>query len=598
VESKRATLADLPLAAQAVVGATLGREDQRYHALREEGGVRLENAAHGFTARLRSAGGLEVERGKSRWGLELRGIGYGEELAVVGGVEQVRVEGNRVEYERGGVQEWYVNGPLGLEQGFTLARAPMAEGQRSKGGAERGPLTVALRMSGGWQAQVEVGGRGAVLRGGEREELGYRGLVAQDAQGRELRAWMEVRGEELLLRVDDAGARYPIVVDPFVQQAKLTASDGAPVDQFGISVAVSGDTVVVGAPSASGGGFDPGAAYVFVKPIGGWNGNLTQTAKLTASDGLAFDRFGRSVAISGHTVVVGAFGADIGSNTNQGAAYVFVKPSGGWSGNLTENAKLTASDGAAFDEFGTSVAVSGDTVVVGARGNNSFQGAAYVFVKPGGGWSGNLTQDAKLTASDGAASDVFGSSVAVSGDTVVVGAPHKNSSQGAAYVFVKPSGGWSGNLTQDAKLTASDGAAGDEFGVSVAISGDTVVVGAPFDDIGGNTYQGAAYVFVKPSGGWTTTSTFTAKLTASDGAVDDYFGSSVAVSGDTVVVGAPVFAEAARPGAAYVFGSVAPPRAPLAAPVASPSGLMAAVGVLLTLGLRRLRRGREAIRGF
>jgi hypothetical protein len=136
------------------------------------------------------------------------------------------------------------------------------------------------------------------------------------------------------------------------------------------------------------------------------------------------------------------------------------------------------------------------------------------------------------------------------------------------------------------------------FGSSVAISGDTVVVGALGDNIGPNPDQGAAYVFVKPSGSWTTTSTFTAKLTASDGAVDDYFGSSVAVSGDTVVVGAPVFAEAARPGAAYVFGSGAPPRAPLAAPVASPSGLMAAVGALLALGLWRLRRGREAIRGF
>jgi uncharacterized protein (DUF2345 family) len=463
---------------------------------------------------------------------------------------------------------------------------------------------------------------------------------------------MEVRGEELLLRVDDAGAHYPIVVDPFVQQAKLTASDGAANDQFGFSVSISGDTVVVGAPGKNS---SQGAAYVFVKPSGGWTTTSTFTAKLTASDGAVGDDFGFSVSVSGDTVVVGAHNADIGANLAQGAAYVFVKPSGGWSGNLTETAKLTASDGAAFDTFGFSVSVSGDTVVVGAPGKNSSRGAAYVFVKPSGGWtttstftakltasdgavgddfgfsvsvsgdtvvvgaapfanqgaayvfvkpsagwSGNLTESAKLTASDGAAFDFFGSSVSISGDTVVVGALGKNSSQGAAYVFVKPSGGWSGNLTETAKLTASDGAAFDTFGWSVSVSGDTVVVGAPGADIGANADQGAAYVFVKPSGGWTTTSTFTAKLTASDGAVGDDFGFSVSVSGDTVVVGAQ-FADIstnAGQGAAYVFGSGAPPRAPLAAPLASPAGLMVVAGALLALGLRRLRRGGETIRGF
>jgi uncharacterized protein (DUF2345 family) len=467
---------------------------------------------------------------------------------------------------------------------------------------------------------------------------------------------MEVRGEELLLRVDDAGARYPIVVDPFVQQAKLTASGGAEDDEFGFSVAISGDTVVVGAPGKN--SFQ-GAAYVFVKPSGGWTTTSTFTAKLTASDGTVSDEFGWSVAVSGDTVLVGAALAAGANNADQGAAYVFVKPSGGWSGNLTETTKLTASDGATFDNFGFSVAVSGDTVVVGAPGKNSLQGAAYVFVKPSGSWS-NMTETAKLTASDGAAFDEFGLSVAVSGDTVVVDAPFAdgaNTDQGAAYVFVKPSGGWSGNLTENAKLTASDGALFDEFGLSVAVSGDTVVVGAPFAD-GANTDQGAAYVFVKPSGGWTTTSTFTAKLTASDGAPGDVFGFSVAVSGDTVVVGAPfddigsntdqgsayVFVKSSGgwtttstftakltasdgalfdlfgysvsvsggtvvvgarfddiggntdQGSAYVFGSSAPLAAPV--PVASPAGLMAAVGALLALGLRRLRRSGETIRGF
>src|SRR5207245_1665203 len=147
---------------------------------------------------------------------------------------------------------------------------------------------------------------------------------------------------------------------------------------------------------------------------------MTETAKLTASDGAAGDQFGGAVAISGDTVVVGACADDIGANSNQGSAYVFVKPGAGWS-TMTETAKLTASDGAAGDQFGGAVAISGDTVVVGASaddiGANSNQGSAYVFVKPGAGWS-TMTETAKLTASDGAAGDEFGGAVAISGDTV------------------------------------------------------------------------------------------------------------------------------------------------------------------------------------
>jgi hypothetical protein len=183
---------------------------------------------------------------------------------------------------------------------------------------------------------------------------------------------------------------------------------------------------------------------------------------------------------------------------------VFVKPAGGWSGPLTQNAKLTASDGASGDEFGFSAAVSGDTVVVGAHHSSVSsepQGSAYVFVKPVGGWSGALTQDAKLTASDGGGTfNLFGESVAVRGNLVVVGARRddigSNPDQGSAYEFVKPAGGWSGTLTEDAKLTASDGAGNDQFGNSAAISGDTIVVGAFQDDIGANVNRGSAYVFV------------------------------------------------------------------------------------------------------
>jgi hypothetical protein len=241
--------------------------------------------------------------------------------------------------------------------------------------------------------------------------------------------------------------------------------------------------------------FLQGAAYVFVKPGSGWAG-ATQTAKLTASDGAALNVLGSSVAISGNTIAAGA--ASLAESFSPQAVYVFVRHGSQWT-NATQTAKLTASDGAPGDGFGSSVAISGDTLVAGANfatvGANARQGAAYVFVAPGSGWA-NATQTAKLTASDGAAFDNFGLSVGISGDTVVVGAnlatEAANTDQGSLYVFVKGSS-WA-KATQT-KLTASDGASVDRLGSSVAISGNTIAAGAPGATVNANFLQGAAYVF-------------------------------------------------------------------------------------------------------
>ena len=325
------------------------------------------------------------------------------------------------------------------------------------------------------------------------------------------------------------------------ETAKLTSSEAAENDFFGASVAISGDTIVVGAYGQSG---YVGAAYVFAKPVGGWVDG-TETAKLTASDGATNDSLGTSVGISGDTVVAGAFGTD----SSAGSVYVFAKPGGGWA-NITQTAKLTASDGAANDSLGVTVALSGDTVVAGAPLDESNRGSAYVFVKPVGGWI-NATQTAKLTASDGTAPDLLGFAVGVSGDTVVAGAYGDDSFRGSAYVFLKPGGGWV-DATQTAKLTASDGAGGDQFGVSIGISGDTIVAGASGDDSG----TGAAYFFVKPGGGWAT-GTETGKLTGSDVVAGEAFGSSLGISGGVIAVGAPY--QNNLTGAAYVFGSPSGP---------------------------------------
>jgi hypothetical protein len=258
------------------------------------------------------------------------------------------------------------------------------------------------------------------------------------------------------------------------------------VDVLGRFVSISGDTVIVGAPGDDDSGSDSGSAYVFEKPESGW-ANMTETAKLSASDGAAQDEFGAAASISGDTVVVGAPYHD-----DSGSAYLFEKPEAGWTG-MTETAKLGASD-PEWDLFGRSVSISGDTVIVGAPlddDNGIYSGSAYLFEKPEAGWT-DMTETAKLSATDNSVGDQFGQSVSISDDTMVLGAPYDNDG-GSACVFELDEGGQD-NWGEVAKLTASDSAAGDSFGYSVSISGDTVVVGAYGDDDSGSG-SGSAYLF-------------------------------------------------------------------------------------------------------
>ena len=320
--------------------------------------------------------------------------------------------------------------------------------------------------------------------------------------------------------------------------AKLLASDGAGNDQFGTSVAVAGDTAVIGAPRDNDDGSDSGSAYVFTRSAGVW----TEQQKLTASDAAASDLFGFSVAVAGDTAVI-AVPLDDDNGSNSGSAYVFTRSAGVW----TEQQKLTASDAALMDLFGFRVALDGDTAVIGADSdddNGSGSGSAYVFTRSGSTW----TEQAKLTASDAANNDHFGSSVAVDGDTTVIGARldiDNGIGSGSAYVFTRSGSSW----TEQQKLTASDAAASDFFGVSVALDIDTAVIGAAFDDDDGSS-SGSAYVFTRSAGVWTEQQ----KLTASDGAAVDLFGVSVAVDADTAVIGARDDDDnGTNSGSAYVF---------------------------------------------
>jgi len=398
---------------------------------------------------------------------------------------------------------------------------------------------------------------------------------------------------------------------PPVQQAYLKASNTDEGDRFAWdgAVAVDGDTVVIGAhyegsdstgingDEANNDADRSGAVYVFVRSGGSWS----QQAYLKASNTNALDQFGRSVAIDGDTIVVGAKSESsnaTGVNGDQdnniasasGAAYVFVRSNGSWS----QQAYLKASNTGFVDQFGISVAIDGDTVAIGApsedsnatgingdQTNNlaSDSGAVYVFVRNGGSWS----QQAYIKASNTDAADKFGSVVALSGDTLSVSAGFEDSNTtsvngndnnndaedaGAVYVFFRSEENWS----QQAYLKASNAEAGDIFGHSIAIDEDTIIVGAHLEDsnamgVSGDEsnndaeFAGAAYVFTRSGGDWSQQ----AYLKASNNEVDDRFGTAVAVHGDTLVIssfegsnatgvnGNQAINFASRSGAAYMF---------------------------------------------
>jgi len=332
--------------------------------------------------------------------------------------------------------------------------------------------------------------------------------------------------------------------DNVIEQAKLLGSDSTSNDFFGYSVALSKDTALVGAYRVDDDkkGKDVGAAYVFVRSNNAW----VQQAKLMAGDGEAEDTFGGNVALSGDTAVVGVIRDDDKvKGKDSGSAYVFKRSGSHWN----QQAKLTADDASEGDSFGWSIGLSGDTLVLGApydddKGKNS--GSVYVYTRTGSTWS----QQAKITAEDGSEGDLFGISIAISGDTILVGADlneEKGFNAGAAYVFTRSENTW----TQQAKLTANDGAEGDIFGVRVALEGNAALISARRDDddmMGVDS--GSAYIFTRVGNTWSQQ----VKLKAPDGAKDDRFGRSVALSGDNALIGAMFQDEQGEnSGSAYLF---------------------------------------------
>jgi hypothetical protein len=317
---------------------------------------------------------------------------------------------------------------------------------------------------------------------------------------------------------------------------KLVASDGQAFDTFGHAIVFDGTTALIGAYGVMvNDNFSQGAVYVFSLSNGTW----TQTQKITANDGQAFNNFGYSLGLSGTTALIGADGATVGTNDFQGKVYAFTEADGIW----TQGQTLVADDGGIGDIFGYSIAFDGTRAVIGAYANNGYQGAAYVFGVTDGTWS----QSQKLVAAAGASNTYFGYATALSGSTVLVGAwganPGGVDTQGAAYIFTESNGTW----TQTQELLADDGGAGDKFGHSVALDGTTALIGA---DGNGNA-QGAVYAFDATGGMFAQSQ----KFLASNGAPSDQFGLPITLDGSAALVGSWLWLspDNRMPGSAYFF---------------------------------------------
>ena len=339
----------------------------------------------------------------------------------------------------------------------------------------------------------------------------------------------------------DSGSAYVFFRDgtKWNEQAKLTAGDPGREDNFGYATAIDRDYAIIGAWAK--GGDETGAAYIFFRNGTSWK----EQAKLTASDPAEGNFFGRTVAISGDYAIVGSpFNDDGGKDV--GSAYIFFRNGTTWK----EQVKLIAGDAEEGDQLGSDVAISGDYAIIGSPADDdagSKSGSAYIFFRSGNTW----LEQAKLTAGDAAEKDNFGSAVAISEDYAIIGSPSDDdagSKSGSAYAFVRSGTIWK----EEAKLTASDAAAGDKFGQPVAISGKTALIGTPSDDDAGDS-SGSVYAFLRSGGSWIQR----AKQTASNAAAGDKFGQSIAISGDYAIVGAlDADPKGDAAGSAYIYHAI------------------------------------------
>jgi hypothetical protein len=494
-------LADLPAALQAPVSRAFGARASGYRMRVSGEGFAALNAPQGVSARFDRAGATFARDGRSVR-LAFDAIGGASGLTRLPAVAPSSA-GNRVAYAHPGVSEWYANGPLGLEQGFTVERAPT-------GG---GPLTLAMGLSAGARPVVAADGRSARFGRG-RSALRYTGLRATDARGRVLASRLETTAGRLLVRVDARHAIYPIQIDPWMLGEKVKGSG-----EFGDSVSLSSDgrTAIVGAYAAN---RREGAAFVFTRS----GGTYVEQAELTGIDGeFGEGLFGREVALSadGNTALVGG----LEDKNKDGAAWVFTRSGSTWT---QQGPKLVPNDAEGEDTFfGSSVVLSADgsVALIGGPYDANGTGAAWIFTRSGSTWS---QQGGKLTAAMGESGvHYFGGNVALSadGETALIGGQHQLPEEGLGWVFTRSGETWS---QQGAPLggtgqvnNCAEGAAG----VALSADGNTAVIGKGAD----GHCAGAVWTFARSGSTWTQQGE---KLTGAGGVGLGGFGGAVKLSGD------------------------------------------------------------------
>jgi hypothetical protein len=534
-------LTGLPIALQAAASSSLGADSRRFAVGRVKG--RGLVATGGGLSTVFGRSGPVVRAGGSTLALSLVGVGRGSSVSSPSAASPVAA-GNRVWYPRGLVSEWYVNGPIGLEQGFTVLH-------RLAAGA--GPLRLSLAV-GGLRPVASPNGVSLRSPGTGASVLRYGALVATDARGDRLPAWWSVGARGIDIRVRDRGARYPLRIDPFIQQGPKLVGSGAvgSVLREGWSVALSadGNTALIGGPYDGG----PGAAWVFTRAGSTWS---QQGSKLVGTGAAGGAKEGWSVALSadvalsddGDTALI----ASSDDDNNAGAAWIFTRVGSTWT---QQGPKLvgTGAVGAASQGQSVSLSGDGDTVLIGGANDNGGAGAAWIFTRVGSTWS---QQGSKLIGTGAVGPTSEGVGVALSGDgnTALIGGPADNNSVGAAWVFTRSGSTWSqqgSKLVGTGYLISLPAFPLVEEGFSVALSGDgnTALIGGPDD----NKNAGAAWVFTRSGSTW---SQLGSKLVGTGAAGDGaYQGWSVALSGDgnTALIGGPL--DNSNAGAAWVFAAL------------------------------------------
>lgn len=556
--SQNQNIEDQPLGLQYSISATLGLREVGYHPVKAANDWTIDNPKQDYSAKISEAGFM-VSAGEARLGLKLLSIGYGTQQTQLP-EPVVEHQDNRLDYVRGSTTEWLVNGPMGLQHGFTLQSPPKQNASDTDA-----LLTVRMTVDSNLDAQVSDDGLNFELLNQTGEtQLSYGGLIAFDSVGKSMPARMQFENQQLRLVVDDRDAVYPLTIDPVIVNrirhvATLSIEKGVIRGVPTLELSIGDDIAVL---SVSGGRegkyYVEGSVYIYEKPENGWTGLRQASAKLAVFD---YTSYGIPVEITlhGDTIIAQVSSVDIFLiGTVQSALIIYEKPANGWSGVIERTARISSPNSGDLMPINGEVLYFGDLfdfrddvlvaytfrakqVVFSDFNNDRINTVdadlpeAYVYVKPASGWVDGQMPTTRLVVDDVYASTI---SVGREGSVVAIGTSadsQNGTNSGSVAVYQKPGDGWPESLPPSTVLLPSDGDADDKFGASVDVEANAILVGAPFDEVIGRA-AGSAYLFTRPANGWVGTIVESARLLTSDAAVYKFLGSSVHFCGEDIIL--------------------------------------------------------------